>query len=196
MIVLASASPVRSQLLERCGLDLVVDPARVDEAAIKASMLAEEAPARDIADTLADVKAARVSSRHPGAFVIGADQVLVASGVLYDKPSDQEAARGQLEALSGRSHELLSAAVIYRDGRAEWRHIGQARLVMRALSSAFLDEYVARHGNDLLDTVGGYKLEEDGPLLFTRIEGDYFSILGMPLLQILAYLRTRGLLRA
>ncbi|MEM7667682.1 MAG: Maf family protein [Pseudomonadota bacterium] len=194
MLVLASSSTIRAALLERAGVPLTVDPARVDEAAVKAALLAEAAPARDIADALAALKAQKVSGRHPGALVLGADQVLVADGRLFDKPQDQDVARDQLQALRGRRHQLLSAAVIACDGAPVWRHIGTADMEMRDFSDAFLEDYILRHGDGLTATVGCYKLEEDGPQLFSRIAGDYFSILGLPLLQVLSFLRTRGLL--
>ncbi len=156
-------------------------------------MLAEAAPARDIADALAELKAHRVAARLPERLVLGADQVLVCDGRLFDKPRDLDEARRQLEALRGRSHELLAAAVVFEAGRPVWRHIGRAQLQMRPFSDAFLDAYLRAEGCDLLATVGAYRLESGGAQLFSRVQGDYFSILGLPLLELLGFLRSRGI---
>ncbi|WP_112320856.1 Maf family protein [Oceanibium sediminis] len=190
--ILASGSAVRAQLLRTNGAAPLVVPARVDEAALKDAMLSEQAAPRDIADALAEMKARRVAMKHPEALVLGADQVLVHNKTLIDKPTTLDEARAQLKTLRGSAHELLSAAVIYEGARPVWRHIGRAQLIMRDFSDSFLDAYIARHGNGLLATVGCYKLEEDGPTLFSRVQGDYFSVLGLPLLEVLQFLRTRG----
>lgn len=194
-VLLASASAARAAMLRDCGVPIETHPANIDEAAVKAAMLAEDAPPRDISDTLADLKAQRISQRHPDRLVLGADQVLVQAGTLYDKPADLPEARAQLSALRGKTHELLSAAVIYEGGRPVWRHIGRAQLIMREFSDIFLDTYIDRHGDDLLATVGCYKLEADGACLFSRVQGDYFSILGLPLLEVLQFFRTRGVIQ-
>jgi septum formation protein len=191
-LILASGSTTRAGLLAAAGVVAEVVPPRVDEAEVKAALLAEGAPPRDVADTLAEIKAVRVSRRRPGAYVIGADQVLALGGDLLDKPSDLEEARRQLKRMRGRRHTLLSAAVVAIDGRPIWRHVGQARLAMRAFSDGFLDDYFARHGEGLLETVGAYKLEAGGAALFDQIEGDYFAILGLPLLELLGFLRLHG----
>lgn len=190
--ILASASEIRAQMLRDAGVEVETATARVDEDAIKASMLADKAPARDIADALAEMKARRVAMKHPEALVLGADQVLVCEGKLYDKPISGQSAREQLQSLCGTTHELISAAVIFEDGIPVWRHIGRAQLMMRPFSDAFLDAYVEEQGDDLLTTVGAYKLESIGAQLFTRVQGDYFSVLGLPLLEVLGFLRTRG----
>lgn len=193
-LILASASAARRAMLEAAGVAVEAVPARIDEAALKAAMLAEAAPPRDIADALAELKATRISARHPGALVLGADQVLVAEGRLYDKPADRRQARAHLSALRGRTHQLLSAAVIARDGAPLWRHVGTARLVMRPFTDAFLDSYLKTMGDGVLDTVGAYKLEGLGAQLFARVDGDHFTVLGLPLLEVLGFLRAQGVL--
>lgn len=191
-MVLASSSSIRHQLLVNAGLDVVADSARIDEDAIKAALLAEGAPPRDIADTLAEAKARKVAGRHPGALVLGCDQVLAHDGACLSKPDTPDAARAQLARLRGGQHRLLSAAVLYRDGTPLWRHVGTVRLTMRDASDAYLDAYVARNWDSIRHSVGAYKLEEEGVRLFTRIEGDYFTVLGLPLLDLLSYLTLRG----
>lgn len=191
-LILASGSTIRAEMLRNAGVEVETQVARVDEATIKGSMLAENARPRDIADTLAEMKARRVAMKHPEALVLGADQVLVCDGQLFDKPETVEEARAHLKTLRGKAHELLSAAVIFENGTPVWRHIGRAQLMMREFSDEFLDAYVAEQGDDLLTTVGAYKLEGVGAQLFSRVQGDYFSVLGLPLLEVLEFLRSRG----
>jgi septum formation protein len=193
-VLLASESEARAAMLRAAGLEVEVQPARIDEAALKEALLAEEAAPRDIADALAELKAKRVSGRAPGRLVLGADQVLVADGALHDKPRDRAEAAKQLRALRGRTHQLLSAAVIARDGAAIWRHVGTARLAMRPFTDRFLEEYLDREGEAVCASVGAYRLEGLGAQLFARVEGDYFSILGLPLLEVLEFLRAQGVL--
>lgn len=193
-LILASASAARARMLDAAGVGISIDPGRVDEDAIKSAMHAEQAPPRDIADKLAELKALRVSARNPGAFVLGADQVLVLKDRMFDKPRDMDDARDHLQVLRGQTHQLLSAAVIVRDGAPVWRHIGQARLTMRPFSDAFLDDYLARFGDLALTSVGAYHLEGLGAQLFARVEGDYFTVLGLPLLEVLGFLRAQKVL--
>lgn len=193
-LILASASPARLAMLTAAGVVAEAIPARIDEGAVKQAMLAEGAPLRDIADKLAELKALRLSARHPGRLVLGADQVLVSGGRLFDKPADLAEALSHLRVLRGASHQLLSAAVVALDGAPVWRHVGAARLTMRPFTDAFLDDYLARIGDLALTSVGCYHLEGLGAQLFSRVEGDYFTILGLPLLELLGFLRARGAL--
>jgi len=193
-LILASASPVRLAMLTAAGIAAEAAPARIDEADVKTAMLAEAAPPRDIADKLAELKALRISARRPGALVLGADQVLVSGGRLFDKPATLAEARAQLQALRGRSHRLLSAAVLALDGQPIWRHVGTATLTMRPFTDAFLDAYLAQIGDLALTSVGCYHLEGRGAQLFATVQGDYFTILGLPLLELLGVLRARGVL--
>ncbi|MGF1553091.1 MAG: Maf family protein [Paracoccaceae bacterium] len=193
-LVLASASEARARLLRAAGVAVEVEPARVDEDSVKASLRAEGLRPRDQADALAELKAARVSARRPGRLVLGADQMLVAGERVFDKPADRAEARGHLAALRGKTHELLSAAVIAEDGEPVWRHVGRARLVMRPFTDAFLDRYLDMAGEAVTSSVGGYFLEAEGAQLFARVDGDYFTVLGLPLLEVLGYLRAREVL--
>ena len=190
--ILASGSEIRATLLRNAGLEVEVIPARIDEEAIKAGMLAEGAKPRDVADALAEHKARRVSAKHPEAFVLGCDQVAEVMGKLLSKPETPDAARAQLAELSHKTHTLLSAAVIYQAGRPIWRHVGVVRLTMREMSPGYIDDYVARNWESIRHSVGGYKLEEEGVRLFTNIDGDYFTVLGLPLTELLSYLIDRG----
>lgn len=191
-IVLASGSEIRRQLLENAGLTIRVVKAMVDEETITQSLLAEGAKARDIADALAEFKAEKIARKEPDALVIGADQVLDLQGTLLTKPESPDHAVAQLMQLSGKTHQLLSAAVIYGEGKPLWRHVGIARLTARSLSNRYVEDYVARNWDSIRHSVGGYKLEEEGVRLFSQIHGDYFTVLGLPLLELLGYLTLRG----
>lgn len=192
MIILASGSATRRAMLENAGVPFVVDTAPVDEAAVKQAMRAEtDNPAR-VAEVLAELKAARVSARHPGAIVIGADQMLECDRQWFDKPADREAARAQLLALRDKSHRLVSSVVAVRDGQRLWHHTDAARLDMRRFSDAFLEDYLDRAGAAVLSSVGAYQLEGLGAQLFRAVEGDHFTILGLPLLPLLDFLRENG----
>lgn len=193
-LILASGSEIRAQLLRNAGVAVDIVPARIDEEAIRAALEAEAATPRDVADTLAELKAQRIAAKHPDALVIGCDQVLAFGQNILSKPETPEIALAQLKSLRGQKHQLLSAAVIYGEGKPLWRHVGVVRLHMRDASDAYLADYVARNWNSIRHSVGAYKLEEEGVRLFTRIEGDYFNVLGLPLLELLSYLTLRGTL--
>ena len=191
-IILASGSEIRLRLLRAAGLDVTATAPRVDEQMVRQSLHAEAAKPHDIADALAEMKAARVADKHPEALVLGCDQVLDFHGTILSKPTNLEQARDQIIALRDQSHKLLSAAVLYDAGKPIWRHTAEATLTMRAVSDAYLDAYLARNWPDLATSVGGYKLESEGVRLFSAISGDYFTILGLPLLPLLGYLSLRG----
>jgi septum formation protein len=194
-LFLASGSAIRAELLRRAGVGFTIEAAAVDEAEIKSSFRAERRPAVECAVALAEAKAARVSRRHAGALVIGADQILVCDGIWYDKPSDRAAARDQLAALRGKRHELVSALCVLRDGERLWHVVERPALTMRRFSDSFLEEYLDAAGDAVLASVGAYQVEGRGVQLFERIEGDFFAILGLPLLPLLAFLRGHGVVR-
>lgn len=191
-IILASGSAIRQTLLRNAGLSFECVTPRVDEDTVRAALLAETMSPRDIADALAELKATKVSAKHPAALVIGCDQVLDLQGQLLSKPQTADEARAQLRAMQGKRHDLLSAVVICQAGRPLWRHVGLARMTVRPFSDAWLDGYMARNWPDIADCVGAYKLEAEGVRLFSRVEGDYFTVLGVPLLDLLSFLTLRG----
>ncbi len=194
-IILASGSDIRRKLLENAGVAVKVVVPRLDEPAIRAGLLAEGVSPRDLADALAEAKARKIGMKEPAALVIGCDQILDFAGTCLSKPADPDDARTQLRALSGQRHSLLSAAVVFHEGAPVWRHVGQVRLQMRDVSDEYIDEYVARNWGSIRHAVGCYKLEEEGVRLFSRIDGDYFSVLGLPLIELLGYLTARGVLQ-
>jgi nucleoside triphosphate pyrophosphatase len=188
-LILASASPTRAAMLTAAGLRFDLRPAPIDEAAVKAALRADGVAPGDAALALAELKARRIASQAPTRLVVGADQILTCEGTWFDKPADLAEARKQLEALAGRRHELWTAAIVTRDDGRIWHEIAQARLWLRPCSEAFLDAYLDAVGDLALGTVGAYQIEGLGAQLFSRVEGDRFAILGLPLLGLLECLR-------
>jgi len=191
-IILASGSPFRKALLVHAGVAVEAVPAEVDERALEAPLKDSGISPEDVALVLAEAKATEVSERKPGALVLGCDQTLSLGDQVFHKPADMEAARRHLLALSGKTHQLNSAVVLARDGAVLWRHVGVASLTMRKLDPAFIGRHLARVGAKALSSVGAYQIEGEGIQLFERVEGDYFTIVGLPLLPVLAKLRELG----
>jgi septum formation protein len=193
-LLLASQSSGRAAMLRAAGLSFETTAAHVDEEALTASLLAAGQTARNIADALAEAKAVKISSRLPGVTVIGADTTLALDdGSMLTKPADPAEAADHLRRMAGTRHRLFSAAVAARDGVPVWRAVGEARLWMRPLPDAFIADYVARHWDSIRWTVGCYEIEGAGVQLFDRVEGDPWTIIGMPMLPLLAWLRATGL---
>jgi septum formation protein len=195
-LILASASATRARLLEAAGVIIRRRPANIDESAVKEALQADGIAAGDAAVALAELKAQRVAAQAPyDAIVLGADQILTCEGRWFDKPVDAREARSQLQALTRRRHELWTAAVAFRNGERVWHRLATARLWMRPCSDAFIDAYLAALGPDALSSVGSYQIEGPGAQLFARIEGDHFAIQGLPLLEVLEFLRVQGVLQ-
>ena len=190
--ILASSSHTRLKLLRAAGVDVASQPARIDEAALRAGLEAEDAMPQDIADFLAEMKARKIAERQPEALVLGCDQVLEFKGKAWGKPETQEEAKHQLMQLRGQKHQLLSAVVLYHEAKPVWRHVGKVRLTMHSFSEGWLEGYIARNWDHIRHSAGAYLLEEEGIRLFSEVEGDYFTILGLPLFPLLGYLRLRG----
>ena len=191
-IVLASGSPFRKAMLEHAGVAVEAVPADLDERALEAPLKDSGASPEDVATVLAEAKAVDVSERRSGALVLGCDQTLSLGDEILHKPADMEEARRRLLTLSGRTHNLNSAAVLARDGKVLWRHVGVASLTMRDLDPAFVGRHLARVGAKALQSVGAYQIEGEGIQLFQKVEGDHFTIIGLPLLAVLAELRRLG----
>lgn len=184
-------------MLDAAGVAYHALPANVDEDAITAGLLAEKASPERVADALAELKAIKISQRNPSTLVLGADSVLaMADGTLLDKPLTRDKAATQLRLLSGKTHQLVSAAVIAEAGTAVWRAAGSVKLTMRSLSDAFIEQYLDAEGDAVLGCVGCYRIEGLGAQLFSRVDGDQFTVRGLPLLAVLDYLRTRKVLAA
>jgi septum formation protein len=193
-IILASASPSRRRLLTAAGVAHVAMPASIDEETARESLRGQGAEPLEIAETLAELKARRLSMRHSGRLVIGADQMLVCDDIQLDKPDDLDHAARHLTFLSGRTHALPTVAVVVLDGQRIWHHRDTPRLTMRSLSAGFIADYLTSAGKEVLSSVGAYQIEGLGAQLFTKIEGDFFTILGLPLLPLLDFLRARDAL--
>jgi septum formation protein len=193
-LILASASTSRANVLAGAGLSFRSEPSHCDEDAIKNRMKALGAPTADVAENLAREKTAIIATRYPKSYVIGADQMLECDGAWLDKPKNLKDARSHLQLLRGKTHHLVSATVIMVDHHCVWRHLDQANLTMRPFSDEFISDYLANVGEDVCRSVGAYQLEGMGAQLFSKIEGDYFSILGLPLLPLLNFLREQGIL--
>ncbi|GIU66641.1 Maf family protein [Candidatus Phycosocius spiralis] len=191
MLILASTSAIRRQLLAQAGIRFEVIGAGVDEEAVKLALRAEGASPRQQAGKLAELKATKVSQQHKG-FVLGCDQILALNHQSIDKAETLEEAYARLNLLRGKTHTLECAAVIAKDGKPIWRLVKSPKLSMRSFSDAFLESYLKEHGEQVLSSVGCYQFEGAGAQLFSQVEGDYFSILGLPLLEIMDFLRQHG----
>jgi len=195
-VVLASGSRTRAAILRNAGISCVFEAAGIDEDEVKRALRKEGAGTVEAAETIAELKAIKVSRRHAGALVIGADQMLECGDAWFDKPADLEHARAHLKALRGKEHFLVSAVAVARDGSLLWRHVDRARLRMRQFSEGFLEAYLREVGDTACQSVGAYQLEGQGSQLFSEIAGDYFTILGLPLLPLLDFLRNHGVVAA
>lgn len=194
-LVLASSSTSRAAILKSAGLAFTAIPARIDETALIESLQAEGAKPRDIADALAEAKTLKVAANVPApALVIGADQLLVCEGRIFEKPRDRAEAVSHLTFLQGKTHELVGGVCGATAGAVIWRHVSVARLTLRTMDAAAIEDYLDAAGPDVLNSVGCYHLEGLGVHLMSRIDGDYYSILGLPILPVLDFLRTQGAL--
>ncbi|KPF85432.1 septum formation protein Maf [alpha proteobacterium AAP38] len=195
-IILASASASRRRMLEAAGVEVHAEAARVDEEEIKLSGKAAGMKPPEVAEALADLKASKLARKYVGAYVVGGDQMLECDGRWFDKPVDRADAASHLRLLSGRTHTLYSAVVVFHNGTRVWHHIDHATLTMRALSDAFIDRYLDAAGDAVLSCAGSYQVEGLGAQLFNKVKGDHFTIQGLPLLPLLDFLRVRKLLPA
>ena len=193
-IILASQSKFRATLLQNAGIRFTQVSAQIDEREVEAPLLEAGLTGSDIAEVLGIAKATEVSNRNTDAYVIGCDQTLSLNGELLHKPEDMEAARRRLLLLSGKTHELNSSVAIVRNGETLWSHVEPCRVTFRELDPAFVGRHTAEVGEKLLLSVGAYQIEGPGVQLFEKVEGDYFSIMGLPILPLLAELRRLELL--
>ncbi len=196
-IILASKSPARLAMLQAAGIQLDAIAPMVDEDALRQAMLAEGQSGRDLCDALAEAKAVKISRKYPGTLVLGSDQILEnEDGSVITKAETPAQARAILAALSGKSHRLYSAAVIAEGGKPVWRYVDKAIMKMRTLSADFIEEYVGEYWEEIRPCVGCYRIEAEGAQLFAKVDGSQFTVMGMPLLAVLDYLRVRGNLRS
>ncbi len=195
-IILASGSKTRAQLLINAGIKFQIDPSQVDEESIIESMENNKEEPYSITQALADIKALNRSKVWPDAIIVGADQVLYFNGKIFTKPKNKNEARTNLEQLSGNTHDLVTAASVAINDMIVWRHVCNAQMIMRKLSEEFLDDYIEELGSEIYDSVGAYKLEKNGAQLFNEVKGDFFCILGLPLLSLLNYFRENKILKS
>ena len=194
-IILASKSQIRSELLRKAGLKITVFDANIDEQEVKFSYMNEGYSARDLADVLADMKAKKLSCKYLDKLVIGCDQIMECNGQILSKASNPTDLVDQLKVLRNKSHTLYSACVVYIANKAEWRFIGSATITMRNLSDEYIYKYVDDNWNEVKHCIGGYQIENSGISFLSKISGDYFSILGLPIIQLIDYLVKRGVLK-
>ena len=195
-LILASSSKARYSMLKNAGVACEAIASMIDEDGYKQSMKAEGASAAEAAETLAEMKALRMYRQQPDGIVIAADQMLECNGIWFDKPRDRDNTRAQLRALRGKTHQLVSAAVIYKEGSRIWGTIDTAHLTVRNFTDEWLENYLDTVGDEIYNCVGGYQLEGIGAQLFTEVRGDYFTVLGLPLLPLIGFLRDHGILKA
>lgn len=195
-LILASSSKARYSMLKNAGVACEAIASMIDEDGYKQSMKAEGASAAEAAETLAEMKALRMYRQQPDGIVIAADQMLECNGIWFDKPRDRDNTRAQLRALRGKTHQLVSAAVIYKEGSRIWGTIDTAHLTVRNFTDEWLENYLDTVGDEIYNCVGGYQLEGIGAQLFTKVRGDYFTVLGLPLLPLIGFLRDHGILKA
>ncbi|OSQ50175.1 Maf family protein [Thalassospira alkalitolerans] len=195
-LILASSSKARFTMLKNAGVDCEAIASMIDEEGYKQSMKAEGAKAAEAAETLAEMKALRMYRQQPDGIVIAADQMLECNGIWFDKPRDRDNTRAQLLALRGKTHQLVSAAVVYKEGSRIWGKIDTAHLTMRNFTEEWLDDYLDACGDEIYNCVGGYQLEGLGAQLFTEVRGDFFTVLGLPLLPLIGFLRDHGILKS
>ena len=193
-LILASSSKIRKQLLNNANVPFISIEPNIDEDAVKSSLLLEKYPLRDVADALAELKASKISSKHLDSLVLGCDQILEFNGAILEKPGSKTLAVEQLIKISGKKHTAHSAAVIYENRVPVWRFVGKADLILRNSSERYIFDYVSRNWDNIKSSVGGYQIEEEGCRLVQKISGDYFSVLGMPLLEIVNFLSIKGII--